>query len=144
MNEHVDIVRVGFTGTHVGMTHAQMYAFRDLLATLHSDGAEFHHGDCIGSDETAAGYARKGGFYVVMHPPVDPSRRAFTAADETRRAMPYLARNREIVDETDQLVATPKGLEYTRSGTWSTVRYARKAGKQVTIVWPDGRVEVES
>ncbi|MBA3354736.1 MAG: hypothetical protein H0U18_02115 [Pyrinomonadaceae bacterium] len=33
---------------------------------------------------------------------------------------------------------TPR--EQLRSGTWSTIRKARKARKQVTIVWPDGKV----
>lgn len=31
--------------------------------------------------------------------------------------------------------------ERTQSGTWSTVRYAVKVGKPVTICYPDGRLE---
>ena len=27
-----------------------------------------------------------------------------------------------------------------QSGTWATVRYARKAGKRVTIITPNGRI----
>jgi len=78
----------------------------------------------------------------VVHPPIDPSRRAFVMPmDELRPEKPYTARNRDIVDETDQLVAAPKGLEYLRSGSWSTVRYARKQGKPVTLVRPDGLIE---
>lgn len=47
--------------------------------------------------------------------------------------------NRDIVAETDELIATPKGFqEERRSGTWATVRYALKARKPVTVIWPDG------
>jgi predicted Rossmann fold nucleotide-binding protein DprA/Smf involved in DNA uptake len=52
-----------------------------------------------------------------------------------------LDRNRDIVDAAAVLIAAPKEMTETlRSGTWATVRYARKQGKQVWIVWPDGTV----
>jgi hypothetical protein len=41
------------------------------------------------------------------------------------------------------LAACPKGPEERRSGTWATVRYARKTGKPVVIFWPDGTVTEE-
>ena len=51
----------------------------------------------------------------------------------------------EIVDESDFLIGTPKGFcEELRSGTWSTIRYARKKGMEITIVYPDGSVKIEN
>lgn len=50
-------------------------------------------------------------------------------------------RNHDIVDATEWLIATPKKFEEIRSGTWATVRYAKKVKKPVTIIWPDGSIE---
>jgi len=53
---------------------------------------------------------------------------------------PYLSRNRAIVDETEMLIATPAEFtEQQRSGTWSTVRYARACGKKVAYSDEAGR-----
>lgn len=51
---------------------------------------------------------------------------------------PYLERNRLIVVMGHVLVAVPDGPERTRSGTWHTVRWARQAGLEITLLWPDG------
>ena len=52
-----------------------------------------------------------------------------------------LARNRIIAARCDALLACPaEPDEQLRSGTWSTIRYARKAGKPITIIRPDGGV----
>jgi predicted Rossmann fold nucleotide-binding protein DprA/Smf involved in DNA uptake len=37
------------------------------------------------------------------------------------------------------MIATPHSyVEIGRSGTWATVRYARKAGKPIYLILPDG------
>jgi len=56
-----------------------------------------------------------------------------------------MARNRDIVAASDALLAAPEGPEasYPRSGTWATVRMARRAGLPIQIVWPDGRIETD-
>jgi hypothetical protein len=130
-------MKIGFTGTRRGMAQAQNASFWYWLA---GEG-EFHHGDCTGSDEQAHIMARGSMFRIVVHPPTDDKNRAFCIGDETRDPLPYLDRNRNIVDETEVLVATPaEDEEQLRSGTWSTIRYARKQGKRVVIIYPDGRV----
>ena len=132
---------VGFTGTSRGMTAAQRAQVRDVLARYRASGAtHFHHGDCVGADAEAHTIAKGLGFYVVLHPPSDPKARAYATGDEARPLAPYLIRNRAIVLATQCLVATPSGeTEERRSGTWATVRYARKEGRQVTLIFPDGR-----
>jgi len=49
-----------------------------------------------------------------------------------------------IVRETELLIAAPAEFsEQHRSGTWSTVRYARRLGRPVQIIGPDGRIRTE-
>lgn len=128
---------IGFTGTRHGMTDAQIEGFSKYLA----DAEEFHHGDCVGADWQAADAAwRRCGVKVVCHPPTESGLRAWTDFnDVTHKPRPYLARNRAIVDACHHLIACPQSaVEEQRSGTWSTVRYAVKIGKPVTIIFPDG------
>ncbi len=49
---------------------------------------------------------------------------------------PPLSRNKKIVDDCDILIALPidPNKEEVRSGTWSTIRYARKQNKQIIII----------
>jgi len=55
-----------------------------------------------------------------------------------------LERNSDIVADSDLLLATPRFYEEElRSGTWATVRRARKANKPLIIVWPNGKVDWE-
>lgn len=52
-----------------------------------------------------------------------------------------LKRNRIIVDRADVLVAIVSGPERVRSGTWSTVRYARESRAPHILFYPDGSIE---
>lgn len=130
---------LGFTGTQHGMRAAQWAALWQLLVPR-SPG-DFHHGDCIGADEQAAKGARLAGFRIIGHPPIVQLKRAYFPADEMREPLPYLDRNKRIVAVSQEMIATPgEFAEVLRSGTWSTVRYARRVGKTVHVILPDGRV----
>jgi hypothetical protein len=89
---------------------------------------ELHHGDCVGWDKQAHDAAKAMGIRTVAHPPSNPSMRAYCEADDVRAPLPYLDRNKAIVAACDRLVAAPDRPEETRSGTWSTVRHARREG----------------
>lgn len=131
------MMRVGFTGTQLGMTVAQRYRFAEFIQGKQ---IELHHGDCVGADAGAHGIAYDLGCKIVIHPPANPTKRAMCrGADEERPSAGYLDRNRDIVRETERLIAAPAtATEELRSGTWSTVRYARKLGRPIWIIWPDG------
>ncbi len=48
----------------------------------------------------------------------------------------------DLARQRGLMVAAPKSFaEELRSGTWATVRYARKQKKPVVIVFPDGSVQ---
>lgn len=130
---------VGFTGTREQPTQEQRHALWKVLDWLEID--ELHHGDCVGADSMAHfTVASMRGPKIVIHPPLDPRLRAFCPDGERREPDEYLVRNRAIVDETSVLVAVVQGKERPRSGTWSTVRYARSLIRPVLVIWSDGTV----
>lgn len=129
---------IGFTGTRKGVTDAcKQQLFFHLDQTRHN--AELHHGDCIGADETAHGVAAGLLIPIVIHPPISSGTRAF-CQNYSRICQPlgYIDRDRKIVEETHYLIACPEGEEKIRSGTWTTVRYARKLLRPILILWPNG------
>ena len=138
------MVRVGFTGSREGMTDAQADKLWSLLLGLREarryEDAEFHHGDCVGSDDRAHDIAvHRCGYEPVIHPPANHTMRAFRNAERVAEPLPYRERNQSIVRETDELIATPREeVEQLRSGTWSTIRFAKKLGRKVTIILPNG------
>ena len=138
-------MRVGFTGTQRGMTPAQKGQFVDLLAKWddEQDIVQFRHGDCIGADAEAHSMVRDNcpNTLIIGHPPSNESKRAFCEFDLEMAPFPYLVRNRMIVNNSGFVIATPGEMtEQLRSGTWSTIRYARNRipFDQVVIIYPDG------
>lgn len=129
-------MKVGFTGSQAGMTAIQFGLFLGKMRWLSP--TEFHHGDCIGSDFNAHNIVRE--YFpeciIVIHPPLIHRKRAFCKGDFSYDAAEYLVRNHDIVNMTECLVATPSSnLERLRSGTWATIRYARKMQKPVHIIY---------
>lgn len=144
---------VGFTGTQQGLWLPQYQALQTLLTEL--EPGQFHHGDCIGADEQAHYFVliwlRQ--CRIEIHPPQKEAKRAWCYLPPKQIGLkpedrfylhlprPYLERNKHIVGMSELLIAAPKSYqEELRSGTWSTVRYARKIGRPVYIVWPNGKV----
>jgi hypothetical protein len=134
--------RVGVTGTREGLTSYQYYAACKLLSAISRMSEicpELHFGDCVGADSEVYGLAHSMRYWTVAHPPEVSRYRARRPADQVLLPKPYLDRNRDIVDDTDILLAFPKEARESRfGGTWYTVRYARKVGRRLVIVWPDG------
>lgn len=130
---------IGFTGTQHGMTQKQKDAVTMLLQAYWDKGEakEFRHGDCVGADEEAHKIAKKIGYTVIIHPPKIDTKRAYCRADKVLPPEAYLIRNAAIVTASDVVIATPQyATETLRSGTWATVRYARKANKHTLVIEP--------
>jgi hypothetical protein len=134
---------VGITATRHGLTAPQRHALICLLIDLTAPLGEFgtfRHGDCVGGDVQGAEAARLLGYWIIGHPPSNPRLRAYFPSDETLPEQGYHVRNRTIVDSSALLTACPDGPERERSGTWSTVRYARQMHAQIVVIMPDGTI----
>ncbi len=137
-------VHVAFTGTRHGMSNEQKKAILELMKWLVDTRGvwSWHHGDCIGADyqfsELCAKHYRR--ITLHCHPPLMTVERAFTRADIEHGPLDYLDRNREMIDQCSILLAAPNAPEHTRSGTWSTVRYASYEGLTIYTATPAGDV----
>lgn len=144
---------IGFTGNQNGMSGKQRKAFYDLIYEFNC--REFRHGDCYGSDEDSHNLVVR--YFksckvrnlfigrIIIHPPINDSKRAWCRAKTILPAKEYLDRNKDIVNNSDLMIATPKEFEMQlRSGTWSTVRYSLKKNKKTIIIYPDGSLKREN
>ena len=137
---------IGFIGTRHGMSESQKKALFGFIKEKKFN--EFHHGDCIGSDEQAHNIIikyrdeTKEKIKIHGHPPKYKKYRANCQFDIEYTADDYLPRNHNIVDSTDILVATPDTPERLRSGTWATVRYAREKNKKIYVIHRNGHITI--
>lgn len=140
------MIHVGFTGTQVGMTFQQKMACIDVLDGLRR-AFWAHHGDCIGADEHFHALCRMRPHCagITGHIPDNDKKRAFCQFDVELMPKPYLVRNRDIVVDVDIMIATPRQADDQPfgSGTWWTIRCARRIGQPLALVLPSGQVEYE-
>lgn len=133
---------VGFTGTRRGLTGPQRSALKQTLWKMPL--TEFHHGDCIGADDEAAGFAdlAEKRPTIHAHPGLLESLRAHSVGNDVIHPPDaFFRRNRRIVDLCDTLLVCPADMRWeSRGGTWMTHDYARKSERKVTVIviWPDG------
>lgn len=125
-------MRLGVTGSRYDR---HINVCEKLYAVLEdNDISELHHGDCSGWDHQSFSLADALCIKTIAHPPTDDRWRAFTNSTVILPPKPFLDRNKDIVNAVDFLIAAPYGPERQRSGTWSTVRYAKKQGVK-GVVW---------
>jgi len=135
------LFRIGFTGTQQGLTARQYNALYKTLDSFRIGPVtvEVHHGDCVGADAQFHEIATGFGFLTVGHIPDDDSKRAHCTFHEQREPLPYLIRNRNIVNECEVLIACPKeDRMVARSGTWATVRHAVQTNRPIVFIYQSG------
>ena len=144
------MMHIGFTGTRQGTSLQQRDGIRWALFAL-SDTFTFHHGVCVGADAEAHMLVKtwRPRAKLYGHPgPEGPYRAKGLEFDMLYADKAYLERNRDIVDHSNLVIATPKEYSEPKSkrggGTWYTIRYARKQGKPLTVIYPDGQIEEEN
>ena len=155
-------MEIGFTSTRRGLAKAQAAGVKDVLSQfvtharlVDEDELVFRHGACKGGDCEGAHLARELGFWIVGHPgfgvnkktgKITLDQRGVFASDKEMGMFPYLVRNEHIVDKSQYLVGAPHQKNEVKrgSGTWYTIRYARKWKKPIIIVFPDGTIETEN
>lgn len=134
-------MHIGMTGTREGMTDAQKRVFDSYLRNWRGACSVFHHGDCIGADAEGHQMAKELGYDVVIHPPEKNEVRAYCLSEHMWPEKGYFARNRDIVDCSEYMLATPVTNFETKGGTWYTINYAKKKGKHLWIIYPDGTID---
>jgi hypothetical protein len=106
---------IGFTGTRKGMSSSQTDQLYQVLSWFEGED-KFFHGDAEGSDKQAAKIAMEE--YGMMARPI-----------RIKKGETPLQRDDRLVKEIECLIAAPfQNKEIIRSGTWYTVRQARKKG----------------
>jgi hypothetical protein len=143
------LVEIGFTGTRKGINEIQKNEIKKYLKYYIENSCNIiaRHGDCIGADtdfhniciELSKDYPNKINIYI--HPPINKKYRAYNNLDNNYNNIfilpekEYLERNKDIVNNSDILLAAPedKNIESTRSGTWFTIRYAKKYNKKIKL-----------
>lgn len=135
---------IGFTGTRNGMTPPQRASVRQVLLhhLVSNPGTSMRalHGDCVGADADFHALAREQGIEVCCRPCTFDGMRARSGAPELAPPKPPMQRNRDIVADADLMIACPPNHTPIKrgSGTWATIGFAQRAGKPLTIVFPDG------
>ena len=126
---------IGFTGTADGMSANQRGQLQEFLDRINC--TEFHHGDCVGADAQAHDIAFALSIPIIIHPPIKEWKRARCTGGTILPEKDYIARNHDIVDICNVLVACPRSAtEEQRSGTWATYRYAAKVGRTTCLILP--------
>jgi hypothetical protein len=139
---------LGVSGTRNPLSLAQYDQMVSFIRSWRTQYDELHHGCCIGADESIALTASLRDYFIIGHPPINEQFLSSIAVALSNKLMPaqeYLDRNHNIVDATAMLLALPISRDQIlRSGTWSTIRYARTKNRPITIIYPDGTVELEN
>lgn len=130
-------MRIGFTGTRRGMTTQQREALRTILSA--EEPGVFIHGDCIGADAQAHAIAKELGWSIEIFPCNIETARAHCEGDVVHEPRPPLDRDWDIVNSCEVLLGAPnEPIEVQRSGTWATVRRARRVDRPRALLWPAG------
>jgi hypothetical protein len=139
---------ISFTGTQKGMTSYQKMSFLKVIQFLKTKRniTQFNHGDCIGADTDAHEVVSKYDIPIHIYPGVDKRgaspKRAFCINGTIHQSQEYLIRNKKMVDLCNVLIACPaESTEQLRSGTWSTIRYAKTIKTSIVTIYPDGTIQ---
>lgn len=135
-----NLIKIGFTGTRHGLKQEQKNQIISVLDEY--DNIIVSHGDCVGSDtdfhNLCVNYKNthpNKTITIHIYPPDNSKLRAFNQGDLLMNVKPYLERNSDIIKNSSIIIACPldKNKEELRSGTWSTIRKARKQNLMLYI-----------
>lgn len=138
-------IKIGFTGNRLGLSEHQKQEITKILNKY--DDIIVYHGDCIGADSDfhniCTAYRTKNietKLKIIICPPDIDTMRGNNKIDNLYGDMimptkPYLKRNADIVNMSDILIGCPTdpNKEVLRSGTWSTIRKAKKMNKIIHV-----------
>lgn len=133
---------LSFSATRNGLTLPQAVQVCKIIKELSPD--LIVHGGCTGGDENIDYIAFQFGISRRVRPcnlkkfkgVLQPGACIFPTKNPRER-------NLDIVQDGDTITAYPKGEKEQKrgSGTWQVIRMAKKIGKPLLIVYPNGRRE---
>lgn len=137
-------MKLAFTGTQADMTINQYRFVDQWLYRYKAELSLIEHGGCIGADTSFHTLCCEHGLAKLIE--VWPSdiagkqgKLSCPGSFKLHNPLPPLFRNQLMVRTCNTLLATPREIEEVlRSGTWATIRYARKLCKAIIIIQPDG------
>lgn len=122
-------MNIGFTGTREGCSEEQLSTLKKIMEKAPKD-AKCNHGDCVGADKDFGRLCESLDLEIVTYPGSPGS---------------YLKRNREIVENSQVMIACPLDNKLQRheqywkkGGTWYTAQHARSKAKPLILIWRDG------
>lgn len=130
---------IGVTASREGLTDPQKNWIEDFLEG--NLAYVLHHGMCKGGDIELAVLFRKYNTYIIAHPGHIRHMRAASPANDL--ILPWshtLVRNRIIVNHSELILGFPKVPYATDSGTWHTIKFAKKQKTPLFVIGPDGSV----
>ena len=139
----METIYIGFTGNRYGLSVEQKTLIVEIFDNYNDKDIVVLHGDCIGSDADFNDICIKykkiypmKNFKIHIYPPTNDKLRAFCAGDFIANPKQYLERNKNIVLNSNVLIGCPidKNKPILRSGTWSTIRLAKKHNKQLLLL----------
>lgn len=137
-------IRLGFTGSRRGLTDKQRIVLDELVAKICPD--EASHGDCIGADAEFHEAVRElvKPCKITVWPSTYEDMRAFCKGDVVHDPMPARDRDQLIVKFSTHFIGCPPTEEeIAQSGSWMTLRMARKVKTmvhQLHLIRPSGRL----
>lgn len=147
---------IAVTATRRGLTSPQRECAKLNLAFHLDQSIVLRHGMCSGGDTELHHIARElgvkpeNGHWIEGHP--GHSRNGLsshfvqTDVDLQHESLEYLARDDVMVDRCDVLWGFPGTVKPIQrgSGTWYTIRYARRIRKPLLIIYPNGSMKWEN
>jgi len=140
-------MKIGFTGTRNGMSPMQLSCVRAIIQMHATDRRHIivtgAHGGCVGADAEFHSICMEYEIDRIIHPGYstkDRDSKKFSAdlfigrRDVVLSPLPFLARNREIVETTDFMIACPESPLPSTGGTWYTVNYARDLKRNIIVI----------
>ena len=132
---------IGITASREGISAQALETFESILQEF-PELEELHHGDCVGGDEQIHMMMQNIApeVQLIVHPPIKGDHRAnCEGAHVVLPKKDYMVRNHDIVMASEAVIGFPNGNnEIMRSGTWATLRIARRKNKKIIVVYPDG------
>lgn len=134
-------ISIGFTGTREGLNLNQKTKITEMLSQYTDHIIHVYHGDCLGADtdfhKLCVDFRNNNNIelVIIIMPPDKDIVRGFNKSDIVMKPKPYLERNADIVINSDVMIGCPLDptKEVMRSGTWSTIRKARKMNKKLFV-----------